>query len=141
VKKLINIFFLFIIFAAASFSQETNINPLHFSDSIKAIVPTNPFTNFLIKYDEFEIFRELNSMKMNIDIDGDPNTLWLRTHLAVSNTNNLNTEFNPSLLSPLERKFKEDSNVDPIRYVLGAAQVGAVGYLAYKHIKKYGFLK
>jgi len=129
------------IFAAASFSQETNKNQILFSDSIKTIVPTNPFTNFQIKFDEFEIYRDLNSMKMNIDIDGDPNTLWLRTHLAVSNTNNVNTEFNPNFLSPLERKFKEDSKFDPVRYVLGAAQVGAVGYLAYKHIKKYGFLK
>jgi hypothetical protein len=28
-----------------------------------------------------------------------------------------------------------------VRYVLGMAQAGAVGYMAYRHIKKYGFWK
>lgn len=141
VNKSLKIFFLIMIFSGLIFSQETNKDQYPLSDSIKINVRINPLTNLQIKFDEFEIYRELNSVKMNIDIAGDPNTLWLRTSLAVSNTNNSNAEFKPNFLSPLERKYHEDSKFDPIRYVLGAAQVGAVGYLAYKHIKKYGFLK
>jgi hypothetical protein len=59
----------------------------------------------------------------------------------ISKSEKNNQEFSPHFLSPLERKYHEDSKFNPIKYVLGAAQVGAVGYLAYKHIKKYGFLK
>ena len=42
---------------------------------------------------------------------------------------------------PLYQKYLEDSKFNPFKYALGMMQVGAVGYLAYKHIKKYGFLK
>lgn len=141
VNKSIKIFFLILIFSELVFSQETKKYQAPISDSIKIINQINPLTNFQIKFDEFEIYCDLNSMKMNVNIDGDPNTLWLRTSLAISNTDNSDAEFKPNFLSPLERKYREDSKFDPIRYVLGAAQVGAVGYLAYKHIKKYGFLK
>lgn len=141
VNKSIKIFFLILIFSELVFSQETKKYQAPISDSTKIINQINPLTNFQIKFDEFEIYCDLNSMKMNVNIDGDPNTLWLRTSLAISNTDNSDVEFKPNFLSPLERKYREDSKFDPIRYVLGAAQVGAVGYLAYKHIKKYGFLK
>jgi len=87
------------------------------------------------------LHREFNSIKMNIPIDGDPQTVWLRTSLAISTSENINTEFSPHFLSPFQKQYLEDSKFDPIKSILGMAQVGAVGYLAYKHIKKYGFLK
>jgi hypothetical protein len=42
------------------------------------------------------------------------------------------------LLDNYHRFYLEDSKIDPVKLVLGMAQAGAVGYLAYKHIKKYG---
>jgi len=61
--------------------------------------------------------------------------------LAVYNTNAPGSKNLPYLLSPLYAQYIEDSKFNPVRYVLGMAQLSAVGYLAYKHIKKYGFLK
>ena len=94
-----------------------------------------------IKFDEFELQREFKDMKMRIPIDGDPNTVWLRTSLALSNTETTDQKFSPHFLYPLEKQYLENSKFDPVKYALGMVQAGAVGYLAYKHIKKYGFLK
>jgi hypothetical protein len=94
-----------------------------------------------IMFDDFELLREFNLMKHNISIDADPQTIWLRTSIAVSNPEHVNQNITSHFLSPLQKKYYEDSKFDPIKTILGAAQVGAVGYLAYKHIKKYGFLK
>jgi hypothetical protein len=121
--------------------SQNNSDKIVISDSIKINQKLNPLTELQIKFDEFELHRELNSFKLNIPIDGDPETVWLRTALLISKSEKNNQEFSPHFLSPLERKYHEDSKFNPIKYVLGAAQVGAVGYLAYKHIKKYGFLK
>jgi hypothetical protein len=94
-----------------------------------------------IKFDEFELQRDFKDMKTSIPIDGDPQTVWLRTSLAISNSDNTYQNFSPYFLSPLERQYLEESKFDPVRYALGMVQAGAVGYLAYKHIKKYGFFK
>ncbi len=140
-KKLVTIFFLSIILTSIVFCQNNDSNKINFPDSLKINLQKNPLTELQIKFDEFEIHRELNNLKLSISIDGDPNTVWLRTALLISKSEKTNQDFSPHFLSPLERKYHEDSKFDPIKYVLGAAQVGAVGYLAYKHIKKYGFLK
>ena len=141
VNKSIKIFLQFILMIGFAFAQETEKTTLQISDSTKISNHISSISNLQIKYNEFEIYRDLNRMRINIELDDDPNTLWLRTSFIISNTSNSTPEFNPNFLSPLERKYQEDSKFDPVRYVLGAAQVGAVGYLAYKHIKKYGFLK
>lgn len=93
------------------------------------------------KFDEFELHREFKEMKLSIPIDGDPQTVWLRTMFAISNSENVNKDLSQHFLYPLERQFLENSKFNLVRYALGMIQVGAVGYLAYKHIKKYGFLK
>ena len=43
-----------------------------------------------------------------------------------------------SLLSPLYQKYMDGQTNRSWMSILGAVQAGAVGYLAYKHIKKYG---
>lgn len=140
-KKLVTIFFLSIILTSIVFCQNNDSNNINLPDSLKINLQQNPFAELQIKFDEFELHRELFNIKMDVPIDGDPNTVWLRTALLISKSEKTTQDFSPHFLSPLERKYHEDSKFDPIKYVLGAAQVGAVGYLAYKHIKKYGFLK
>lgn len=91
-------------------------------------------------YQPFMINRLLPEMFFNED----PLTIWLSTELALSypsmfSTNNLDAE--DHLMSPFYKQYLENSKIDPIRYVLGMAQAAAVGYMAYRHIKKYGFWK
>ena len=51
-----------------------------------------------------------------------------------------NSVLNTNLLYPT-MPFEQGNKLSFIYSMLGAVQTGAVGYLAYKHIKKYGFLK
>jgi hypothetical protein len=142
VKSTIKILPLLFICAFISFAQQAdNNNTISTDDSLKININSNPITQMQIKFDEFELQREFKDIKMSIPIDGDPQTVWLRTSLAIANTENTNQTFSPHFMSSLEKQYLEDSKFDPVRYALGMVQAGAVGYLAYKHIKKYGFLK
>ncbi|HCY76657.1 MAG TPA: hypothetical protein DHV28_12125 [Ignavibacteriales bacterium] len=141
-KSLFKILLLIFILAFISYSQQTeNTNFITTKDSLKSEFNKNPLIQLQIKFDEFELRREFKDMKMSIPLDGDPQTVWLRTSLAIANTENTNQSFSRHFLSPLEKQYLENSKFDPVKYALGMVQAGAVGYLAYKHIKKYGFLK
>jgi hypothetical protein len=141
VSKIIKIFLILTASAFMCYSQTDSTNHISISDPLKINLNQNPINKMQIMIADFDLYRELNSLKQNITINGDPQTVWLRTSMVISNTENPDHKFEPNLLLPLERKYNQDSKFDAIKYVLGMAQVGAVGYLAYKHIKKYGFLK
>ena len=140
-KRLKNIFWILFLLTSISYAQTEQVNITQNNDSLKININQHSLNKIQTLFDDFDLHREFNTMKMNVPIDGDPQTVWLRTSLAIANNENVNQNFSPHFLSPLERKYYEDSKFDPIRSLLGMAQVGAVGYLAYKHIKKYGFLK
>lgn len=140
-KSIIKIFLFPLILSSIAHSQLDDAKNIYNNDSLKIKIQSNPLIDMQIRFDEFELHRELNNMKMDVSIDGDPQTVWLRTSLAIGNTNNPGSDSKIHYLSPLYKQYIEDSKFDAVRYVLGMAQVGAVGYLAYKHIKKYGFLK
>jgi len=142
VRTLLKILLLVLLLDNISFPQQTdNKNFIYSTDSIKARININPLMQIQNKFDEFELHREFKEMKLSIPIDGDPQTVWLRTMFAISNSENVNKDLSQHFLYPLERQFLENSKFNLVRYALGMIQVGAVGYLAYKHIKKYGFLK
>lgn len=141
-KSLIKILSILFICNFISYSQQTDNTKLTpINDSLKIRNNQNSLVQMQIKFDEFELQREFKDMKMSVPIDGDPNTVWLRTSLAIANTENTSQSFSPHFLSPLEKQYLENSKFNPIRYALGMIQAGAVGYLAYKHIQKYRFLK
>lgn len=129
VNKSIKIFLQFLLMIGFAFAQETEKNTLQSSDSTKISNHISSISNLQIKYNEFEIYRDLNRMRINIELDDDPNTLWLRTSFIISNTNNSSPEFNPNFLSPLERKYQEDSKFDPIRYVLAPPRLAQLDIL------------
>lgn len=133
-------FLLLLIFQASQllFAQKTeNGTGVNFStyDSL---------VKLQIKLNEFDIYRELNDMKMNLKVNDDPHTIWIWTRLSLTINGQPDTYSGVSpgnMLEPLHQQFLENSKLNPIRYVLGMAQTAAVGYLAYRHIRKYGFFK
>jgi len=142
VKSIIKILPILFLQAFISFAQQTdNTQTISATDSLKIRINSNSLAQMQIKFDEFELHREFNNMKISVPVDGDPQTVWLRTSFAISNSDNADHNFSPHFLSPLEKQYLENSKFNPIRYALGMVQAGAVGYLAYRHIKKYGFLK
>jgi hypothetical protein len=141
VKSIIKIFLYLSLLSSITYSQFDDAKIIYNNDSLKIKLHSDPLIDLQIKFDEFELHRDLNNMKIAVPIDGDPQTVWLRTSLAIGNTNNPGSNNKVHYLSPLYAQYIEDSKFNPVRYILGMAQVGAVGYLAYKHIKKYGFFK
>lgn len=127
-----------ILFACNVYSQEfpkdsSFINPGSF----------NTIENMLFKLEEFEFYRDKFHSDISITLDEDNSTIKLRTEMIIRQSMKndfLQTDNHLYFLSPLYKKHLEDSKFNPVRYVLGMAQLGAVGYLAYRHIKKYGFI-
>ena len=52
-----------------------------------------------------------------------------------------NFEQRVDLLSPLRLQMEKESGFRSLQAVLGTVELAGVGYLAYRHIKKYGFLR
>ncbi len=65
--------------------------------------------------------------------------IWLKTNLAITNSIEQNDfESTSYLLQPYYNIYMENKGISLFRQVLGMAQLGAVGYIAYKHLEKYG---
>ncbi|MBK9098835.1 MAG: hypothetical protein IPM14_12085 [bacterium] len=130
------------LYACISFAQVEETNQSQLPDStirFQGIVPPIEF-----QYNIDEIFSKPIAPYIPEDIlfDDNPSTVWLRTELLISNSSQPgNGEVNTFFTAPLYQQYLRDSEFDMVRYVLGAVQAGAVGYMAYRHIKKYGFWK
>lgn len=130
------------LFTCISFAQVEAINQSQLSDStirFQGIIPPIEF-----QYNIDEIFSKpiAPNIPDNILFDDNPSTVWLRTELLIMNNSQSDLgDINTHFTSPLYQQYLKDSEFDMVRYVLGAVQAGAVGYMAYRHIKKYGFWK
>jgi hypothetical protein len=136
-------FFLLYLISGIATAQTDEGFLNRFSDSTfryQGIVPPVEF-----QYDLNEFFSTPLSQQIPQDIlfDDNPSTVWLRTQLLISNNASQfgYDEINTHFTSPLYQQYLKDSEFDMFRYVLGIAQASAVGYMAYRHIKKYGFWK
>ncbi len=138
----LKILFMIFLLSGVLCAQVEEATQPHFPDStirFKGIVPPIEF-----QYNIDEIFSKPITPNIPDDIlfDDNQSTIWLRTELLIMNNSqsdlgNINTHFT----SPLYQQYLKNSEFDMVRYVLGAVQAGAVGYMAYRYIKKYGFWK
>ena len=139
-RKLIEMkYFLMLILLLSDFvySQEKSYDSLNHEQT------TNTQSNLL---NDFDLYFTMNNIQNNsiIPVNNNPKTIGLWTSFAVSQS--YMGEAMPGatksfMLSPLNIKYREDSKFNSVRYILGMAQTAAVGYMAYIHLKKYGFLK
>jgi hypothetical protein len=99
--------------------------------------------NLNYKFDNLIHYNNPDFFPNNMQDYNNPSTIWLRTELELSSSLPIQkkTGTNRHFTSTLYQQYLEESKFDPVRYLLGIAQIGAVGYLTYKHIKKYGFWK
>jgi hypothetical protein len=137
--KIFNKIFLFFLFGIVSLLAQDEIK-----DSLIITPPKiDQVENLLFKLDEFYFYLELKGIQGEFPLNEDPNTIKLWTSAIISRADaNINNANLPTHISSiLYEQYREDSKFNPVKYVLGMAQAGAVGYLAYKHVKKYGFFK
>ncbi len=136
--KLLNkIFFFSILFSYPLYSQNDSTRQLK-TDSERSF--NNSIGNILFQFDEFDFYRELIKLKRDLEINEASSKLWLETSVGILNKSTFEDEKDrkPGYLhSSLYEQYLEDSKFNPIRTALGMIQAGAVGYLAYQHIKKW----
>jgi len=131
-QKLMKIFFLIILlnFSLTTFGQneqESYTSP----DSMKTIVKENIIPSVAVKSDLFIPLSAVNNFSLSLKLGLNPfaplpeNDAGLNTDLLYPSQSLLNEQFKSSFLYSM----------------LGAVQTGAVGYMAYKHIKKFGLFK
>ncbi|MGB5287206.1 MAG: hypothetical protein WBQ32_04025 [Ignavibacteriaceae bacterium] len=140
---LFKVFLCFYLLGVSLLAQEIEKYSIETSDTsyrYKGIVPP---VEYQYDLDEFFIEPLFNQIQDEILSEDNPSNIWLRTDLLIS-YNNLNTEngeVNTHFTSTLYQQYLRDSKFDMVSYVLGIAQTSAVAYMAYRHIKKYGFWK
>lgn len=142
--KLLSIITIFILLPGHIFAQSEDIIVPSVADTVYRYQGINPIMNYY--YDDYDLYLPFDfSIAESEQLpEGNISNLQLRTELALSYPTAFNTgsadELN-HLMLPFYNQYLENSKVDPIRYILGMAQAAAVGYMAYRHIKKYGFWK
>ena len=138
-----SIIILFTIFlSAAGLSQNTVKDNNPTKDSLSTFRGLNLEINIPYK-NEFSSFQSdylFDKAISNLNIDS--TSIWLATKTIFNQPVYFGfSSQNPSvdMLKPLRIQFESERKLSTLRYVLGMAQAGAVGYLLYRHIKKYGF--
>ena len=131
-KKIFSFLFLASIIAFAqnierdtSRIQET---PLNFSTYFNPLryLPDPYFNN------------ELNSLNLNTNFLHDSTSILMQTRMQLAWFNNQNpADAKTSILNPLYQNYMAGQKMGWFKQILGAVQIGAVGFLAYKHIEKY----
>lgn len=114
------------------------------NDSTLKFMGINPQLNIPDQVFELDLQFKFWHQQSSFLTEGNKSNLWLRTEMALSSPggfteNDLITAGNFS--APLYERYRENQKFNPLFYVLGMAQTAAVGYMAYQHIKKYGFFK
>jgi len=140
--NLLNKIIILLILLSISIYSQGKMNKSPENDSTKTF-NTNPLLNLSYKFDEFDFYRDLTKPILNFNVDSSTALLSLKTSAEMLTNSSLNNE-NPApkyLHSILYEEYLEKSKFNPVRTALGLLQAGAVGYLAYRHIKKWGFIK
>jgi hypothetical protein len=137
------LFLILMIVLLASYSCFSQQEEFYKSkDSVYRYQGIIPPVEFQYNLDEIFIEPLFNQIPDEILFEDNPSTIWLRTEIFISNNSQAEFgEMNTHFTSSLYQQYLRDSEFDMVRYILGTVQAGAVGYMAYKHIKKYGFWK
>lgn len=136
IKRMFLIIVLLFVLSAVNYSQQEIEVP---KDTILRYQGFTP--SLIYKFDELISYDDPSFFIYNLPSYNNSSTIWLRTGLALSSSllYKDETETHQHFTSILHKQYLEDSKFDPVRYVLGMAQLGAVGYLVYRRIKKFGF--
>ncbi|MDP3581027.1 MAG: hypothetical protein Q8S39_03765 [Ignavibacteria bacterium] len=110
-------------------------------DSLQTIEPPLNFSTYFnpLRYLPDSYFgNELNSLNINTNFLNDSASILMQTRMQLARLSNQNpVDVKTNLLNPLYQNYMTSQNMGWFKQILGAVQVGAVGFLAYKHIEKY----
>jgi hypothetical protein len=101
------------------------------SDSLKKTMNENIIPPVAVKPDLFIPLSAVNSFSLSLRLGLNPCAPLL------ANNSGLNTD----LLYPSQSLLNEQYKLSFLYSILGAVQTGAIAYMAYQHIKKFGLFK
>ena len=142
--KLLSIITIFVLLPVCIFAQSEDIIVPSVADTTFRYQGINPVMNY--HFDNYDLYLPFDFSIAESDQlpEGNIANLQLRTELALSYPTAFSTSSTDEmnhLMLPFYNSYLESTKIDPTRYVLGLVQTAAVGYMAYRHIKKYGFWK
>ena len=115
------------------------------TDSLKKHESPLNFSNYFYNQSPYSFnFDDLSSLKSSSGFLNDSSSIWIRTRMQLAgiiNQDEIQNNLQMNILNPLHEKYADLQSMKELKYILGAVQLSAVGYLAYLHLKKYGFLK
>jgi len=115
------------------------------TDSLKNHDTPLNFSNYFYNQSSYTLkFDNLTSLKLNSGFLNDSSSIWILTRMQLAgiiNQDEIQNNLQMNILNPLLEKYTDLQSMKEWKYILGAVQLSAVGYLAYLHLKKYGFLK
>ena len=77
----------------------------------------------------------------------DSSTIMMRTRMQLAGLFKMNEDdpiksgLKTNILNPLQQEFLSTQSMKEFKYVLNMVEMGGAAYLAYEHLRKYGFLK
>lgn len=134
-----NVFKLLLLFPVILFAQQikpdsslTKERPMNFS------IYFNPLTHL----NDQLLLEQFEYLNLDTALLSDTSSIWMKTRFQMAYMNSPNNnDVKANILNPLYKQYAASQNMKLLKQILGAVQLGAVGILAYQHIKKYGFLK
>ena len=133
------IFVLLILASSCLFAQESI--PQEIQGSFNLSIPPE-----ILEYqmESTNFYSDLYKLSFNKSFLKDTTSAWMRARIMIGAFGSSYDNYENSqikMLSPLYNNYLDSQKYSALKSILGAVQLGAVGYLAYKHLKKYGFLK
>lgn len=129
------------LFCTSLYSQqhikETPLETLTVSDSVKENI--EKLNSFKLRFHTFRRRYFSDDLKFNEPIL--PYSTWMLSRTSFSSKDNYAPLLQQSdMIRSYKMLYGVDDDVKYLNMILGMAQTATVGVLAYKHIKKYGFL-
>ena len=132
--KIFSSLIILMFFSNISYSQNSNKSSpdtTHFilhDNSMRGVILLGEFY-----HTDFNATRDLNRAG-----------IWTKTLSTLNYQNGyafISENVSKNMLAPLRLKYMDSQKFSLFREILGAAQMTAVGIMAYQHIKRYGFIK
>jgi len=102
----------------------------------------NYMPGFTLRIDSLN---RLNNMQPHASFLKDTSLIWIRTRMQMKGfifeQDPMKSNFQTSIINPLQQQYLGSQKMSVLNYMLSMVQAGAFGYLAYEHLRKYGFLK
>lgn len=115
------------------------------TDSLKKLEAPLNFSNYFYNQSSYLFnLNDMRNLKLSRSFLNDTSSIWMLTRMQLAgiiNQDEIQNNLQMNILNPLQEKYSDLQSMKVLKYFLGTVQLSAVGYLAYLHLKKYGFLK